>query len=78
MHPKVITNANINIYSNHKNMSTAFISELPERYYTREQAEQRAEYLRIGTFKNTIVEEKDEENRWTGKVEHIFKVIKRR
>lgn len=47
-----------------------------ERYYNREQAEQRAEYLRLGTFQNTEVVETDSENRWTGKLEHVFLVIK--
>ena len=48
-----------------------------ERYYDREMAEQRAEHLRIGTFQNTEVTETDMENRWTGKMEHVFLVIKK-
>lgn len=50
--------------------------ELPERYFSKEQAESRAEYLRLGTFAHSYVEEKDDENRWTGKIEHVFIVIK--
>lgn len=32
------------------------LQELPEHFRTREEAESRAEYLRIGTFKNSRVE----------------------
>ena len=46
-----------------------------ERFTNREQAEQRAEYLRIG-MPNTYVEERDMINRWTDKVEHCFVVVK--
>lgn len=35
------------------------LSSLPERFNTRDQAESRAEYLRIGTFKNSYVKEQD-------------------
>jgi hypothetical protein len=32
------------------------LSEMPEHFRTRKEAESRAEYLRIGTFKNSKVE----------------------
>lgn len=47
-----------------------------EKYVHREQAESRAEYLRIGLYKNTYVEERDIVNRWTGAIEHRFVVVK--
>lgn len=31
------------------------LSEMPERFTTKEAAERRAEYLRIGTYKNAYV-----------------------
>lgn len=58
--------------------STAWMQELREKFYHKEQAEQRCEYLREGTFKNSIVVEKDIVNRWTDKVEHWFVVEKYR
>lgn len=47
-----------------------------EKYLHREQAEQRAEYLRDGFYQNSYVEERDIVNRWTGKVEHYWVVVK--
>ena len=47
-----------------------------EKYVHKEQAEGRAEYLRIGRYKNTYVEERDVVNRWTGAIEHRFVVVK--
>lgn len=47
-----------------------------EKYAHREQAESRAEYIRIGRYKNTYVEERDVVNRWTGAIEHCFVVVR--
>lgn len=38
---------------------SSLLQELPEHFNTRKEAESRAEYLRIGTFKNSRVEKTD-------------------
>ena len=67
---------NMHIPTNPAEVKQLNLYTMIEKYLHREQAEQRTEYLRDGFYQNSYVEERDIVNRWTGKVEHFWVVVK--